>query len=68
MQITVGIITISDRATSGEYEDLGGPALHAEAEKRGWRVAAEAIIPDEIARIQEAIRSFAQQGYGLILT
>ena len=29
MQITVGIITVSDRATSGEYEDLGGPALKA---------------------------------------
>ena len=31
MQITVGIITVSDRATSGEYEDLGGPALKDEA-------------------------------------
>ena len=27
MQIQVGIITISDRASSGEYDDLGGPAL-----------------------------------------
>jgi molybdopterin biosynthesis enzyme MoaB len=25
--ITVGIITISDRASSGAYDDLGGPAL-----------------------------------------
>ncbi len=68
MQITVGIITISDRATSGEYEDLGGPALRIEAEKRGWKVASEAVIPDELTRIQETIRAFSAQGCGLILT
>ena len=27
MQIVVGIITISDRASAGDYKDLGGPAL-----------------------------------------
>ena len=42
MQITVGIITISDRATTGEYEDLGGPALKDVAEKAGWGKAPKA--------------------------
>ena len=64
----VGIITISDRASAGEYEDEGGPALKAEAEKRGWAVLAEAIVPDDLGRIQESVRSFAAQGCGLILT
>ena len=68
MQIQVGIITISDRASAGEYEDLGGPALKQVAQKIGWHVLAEAIVPDEKARIQESIRSFARQGCGLILT
>ena len=68
MSHQVGIITVSDRASSGEYEDLGGPALRAECSKRGWEVIAEAIVPDDIARIQEAIRSFSAQGCGLILT
>jgi molybdopterin adenylyltransferase len=68
MQINVGIITISDRATSGEYKDLGGPALRKFAEEREWHVLGEAIVPDEIARIQDAIRSFESQGCGLILT
>ncbi|PYJ51834.1 MAG: molybdenum cofactor biosynthesis protein, partial [Verrucomicrobia bacterium] len=27
MQIVVGIVTISDRASAGEYKDFGGPAL-----------------------------------------
>ncbi|MEY2505369.1 MAG: molybdopterin adenylyltransferase [Verrucomicrobiota bacterium] len=68
MQITVGIITISDRATSGEYEDLGGPAVKEAAEKQGWQVLSEAVVPDDAARIQETIRAFSNQGCGLILT
>ena len=66
--IRVGIITISDRAAAGEYQDLGGPALRTEAAKHGWTVAAEAIVPDDVPRIQEVIRSFGAQGCGLILT
>src|SRR5437773_2255373 len=68
MQIQVGIITISDRASAGDYDDLGGPALKEIAQKIGWHVLAEAIVPDEMARIQETIRSFATQGCGLIQT
>ena len=64
----VGIITVSDRAAAGEYADLGGPALRAEAVRFGWTVRAEAVVPDQIERIQEAIRSFEAQGCGLILT
>ena len=67
-QIMVGIITTSDRASAGDYDDLGGPALKQVAQKIGWHVLAEAIVPDEIARIQETIQSFARQGCGLILT
>ena len=66
--ITVGIITVSDRAAAGEYTDLGGPALRAEADKRGWTVAAEAVVPDDVRRIQETLLAFSAQGCGLILT
>jgi molybdopterin adenylyltransferase len=68
MQIQVGIITISDRASAGDYADLGGPALKAAAQKAGWQALAEAIVPDDAKRIQEMIRSFSKQGCGLILT
>ncbi|PYJ23368.1 MAG: molybdenum cofactor biosynthesis protein [Verrucomicrobia bacterium] len=64
----VGIITISDRASAGEYDDLGGPALREAARKTGWQVLSEAFIPDNAERIQETIRSFSQQGCSLILT
>src|SRR2546423_12804370 len=67
-EIAVGIITISDRASAGDYDGLGGPALKQLAQKIGWHVLAEAIVPDDMARIQETIRSFGQQDCGLILT
>lgn len=66
--IRVGLITVSDRAAAGEYDDLGGPALRAECETRHWPVLAEAVVPDEVVRIQEAIRSFIAQGCSLVLT
>ena len=66
--IVVGIITVSDRASAGDYRDLGGPALKDVAQKNGWQVLCEAVIPDESAKIQEALRSFSKQGCGLILT
>src|SRR5579864_3910956 len=68
MQIVCGIITISDRASAGDYKDLGGRALKEVAQKNGWKVLAEAVIPDDAAKIQETLRSFAKQGCGLILT
>lgn len=66
--IQVGIITISDRAAAGEYEDLGGPALRNASFANGWSVCAEALVPDELEAIQGAILSFSLQGCGLILT
>jgi molybdopterin adenylyltransferase len=68
MQIQVGIITISDRASAGDYADLGGPALEKFATEAGWTVQCQAIVPDEAKRIEVTIRSFATQGCGLILT
>jgi molybdopterin adenylyltransferase len=67
-RIQVGIITVSDRASAGEYEDHGGPALRAACQQRDWEVAAEAVVPDELERIQQTLRAFSAQGCGLILT
>lgn len=66
--IQTGIITISDRASQGIYEDFGGPALRAAALEHGWQVQAEVIVPDDLEAIQSAVRSLESQGCGLILT
>ena len=68
MQIQVGIISVSDRATQGVYEDAGGPALHAAATGYGWEVLAEDVVPDEIRDIQRALRTQINKGCQLILT
>src|SRR5262245_4039489 len=68
MQIDVGIVTISDRASRGLYDDLGGPALREAATGHGWRVVAEILVPDEKADIQRAIREQIARGCHLILT
>jgi molybdopterin adenylyltransferase len=68
MQIQVGIITISDRAAQGVYDDHSGPALKAAAEAYGWKALAEALVPDEKQDIQCSVREQVAQGCQLILT
>ena len=68
MQINVGIITVSDRASRGQYDDLGGPALKQAATDYGWKVVADALVPDEKREIQRAIREHIARGCNLVLT
>jgi molybdopterin adenylyltransferase len=68
MQIRVGILTISDRASRGLYDDLGGPALVRAAEGYGWQVAGTLLVPDERSDIQRAIRQLIADGCQLVLT
>src|SRR5438094_2545759 len=68
MKMDVGIITISDRASKGLYDDLGGPALKKAAQGYKWDVRAEAVVPDEKRDIQRAIREQINKGCELVLT
>lgn len=68
MNTHVGIVTISDRASKGLYDDLGGPALKQAAGTHGWAVVAEAVVPDERSEIQRAIREQIAKGCQLVLT
>ena len=53
----IGIVTVSDRASQGVYEDLGGPAI--EATLKDYLVSAwepvRRLIPDERARIEACL-------------
>ena len=68
MQIAAGIITVSDRASKGLYDDLGGPALKMAAAGYGWNVVAETLVPDEKREIQRAVREQIARGSHIILT
>ncbi len=67
-RIAVGIVTVSDRAATGGYEDLGGPALRAACQDYAWEVLVESVVPDEVGAIQDAVRACAARGCGLVLT
>jgi len=54
---TFGILTVSDRASSGEYEDEGGPAIvgfFEEAIASPWNHVMR-VVPDEISEIENAL-------------
>jgi molybdopterin adenylyltransferase len=68
VKLNVGIITISDRASRGQYDDLGGPALKKAAQGFGWNVAVETLVPDEKREIQHSIRQQISHPCQLILT
>lgn len=65
----IGILTISDRGSRGEYEDRSGPLIVSILESRTpWQVTHKAIIPDEMAVIADTLVSWADAGVNLILT
>lgn len=68
MNIKFGVITISDRASKGVYEDLGGPAVKRVALEKGWQFGLETIVPDDRNEIQRAIRQQIESGCHLVLT
>lgn len=67
----IGIVTVSDRASRGEYEDRGGPAIRDYLDgvlASPWE-AVPRLVPDERSRIAAALVELADaEGCGLIVT
>ena len=67
----IGVVTISDRASAGVYEDKGGPGIEAALAAilaSPWRPVRR-IIPDERARIEATLIELADlERCSLILT
>jgi molybdopterin adenylyltransferase len=60
--VRVAILTISDSASSGEREDLSGPAVVAFCRGLGWEVTSTLRLSDEPAAIREQLRTIADSG------
>ncbi|MDE2853778.1 MAG: molybdopterin adenylyltransferase [Chloroflexota bacterium] len=71
MTARIGILTVSDRAYRGVYEDLGGPAIQAymsEALTNDWEPVAK-VVPDELDAIQSALIELVDgRGCSLVVT
>jgi molybdenum cofactor synthesis domain-containing protein len=52
----VGILTISDKCSRGEREDLSGPEIARIAQAAGYEVVFSQIVPDEKSQIEESLR------------
>jgi molybdopterin adenylyltransferase len=67
----IGLITISDRASSGDYEDKGGPAMHSWFSRvltSPWEAVAR-LIPDEQPLIEATLVELSDViGCSLIVT
>ncbi|MEW4488912.1 molybdopterin adenylyltransferase [Thalassoglobus sp. JC818] len=67
----IGIVTVSDRASRGEYEDRGGPALKQYFEtvlSSSWEAVA-VIIPDEQDVVESELKRLSDdEGCCLIVT
>lgn len=66
----IGIVTVSDRASRGEYEDRGGPAIHEYLTRvltTPWEPLAR-VIADEQATIEATLRELAEAACALIVT
>jgi molybdopterin adenylyltransferase len=73
LKVKVGILTVSDRAAAGVYQDQSGPALRDLLAGSEGRLETEtienAIVPDDLELIKERLISWAdQRGLDLILT
>ena len=57
----IGIVTVSDRASRGEYQDLGGPAIDAwlrKALRSEWE-AVPRLVPDEQEQVEAVLRELS---------
>jgi molybdopterin adenylyltransferase len=66
---TVGILTISDKGSRGEREDLSGQTIREMIGKLPSRVVAFEVVPDEKEIIARTLRDFTDhKKVDLILT
>lgn len=69
--LKIGIVTVSDRASRGIYEDKGGPAIHHELTRiiaNPWAPVAR-VIPDDLDTIAATLTALTDdEGCDLVVT
>ncbi len=67
----IGVVTVSDRASRGEYDDRGGPAIRDYLGRiltSPWTAVAR-IVPDERSRVEQTLEELCDdEGCSLVIT
>jgi len=67
--LRVRVLTLSDRASRGEYADASGPAVRAALAAAGFTVLEVRVLPDERAAIAAQLRAWtADPGTDVVVT
>jgi len=61
------VITVSDRCSRGESEDLSGPAVERVLGEIGAGVVSRETVPDDVSRLKDALRRLCR-GHDLVVT
>jgi molybdenum cofactor synthesis domain-containing protein len=62
------VITASNRAAAGVYEDRSGQALAAGLRELGFTVEGPHVRPDDVAELDAVLRAAVDVGFDVILT
>ena len=59
--LLAAVITVSDKASRGEREDMSGPAAEEILKAHGYRIVYREIVPDEQPEIEAALKRCADE-------
>ena len=62
------VITASNRAFNGVYEDTSGQVLLNGLKSLGYDIESVLVVPDELEKISTAIQSVIKDGVDLVVT
>jgi len=62
------VITCSNRSAAGVRDDQSGELLAAALTEWGFQLLSRTVVPDEVAAIQDAVRTAVAAGARLVLT
>jgi molybdopterin adenylyltransferase len=66
--VRAGLITVSTKGAAGQREDQSGPAMHDAMTAAGHEVVSTALVPDDVAKVANAILDAVRAGANVVLT
>lgn len=66
--VRAGVITVSTRGAAGERADESGPAMKDALAAAGHAVVSAQLVPDDVAKVANAILDAVRAGANVVLT